>query len=209
MSTMKNIVLVIFGGLSLFSCIKHEVIPPPRPEVELNASFRADTNGFPIIYSKGVSGFDIKTSDIREILTPPQFSNIKYFSSIESVNLVEYFKVSIGRDFWSAASGNYPPIGQFKIYFENLMASMSVAFSDDATTGVALEWRDANNQLWRSREEAVTPQIFSFTSVSQESDESGDYLKFRATFTATLYSLDESESRFLQNGEFVAYFKNN
>jgi len=202
---MKNIILVLLGGFSLFSCIKHEIIPPPLPKVDLTASFSADTNGTQINYIKGLNGFDIKATNYREILTPPQQSNIKYFSSMESTNLVEFFKVSIGRDFWSASNGAFPPVAQFRVYFESML---SVAFSDDATTGVRLEWRDQNNQLWRSKEDSPFPQSFSFVSVSQETDETGDYLKFTAVFTATLFSLDESETRTLNNGIFTAYFQN-
>ena len=205
MSSMKNFVLILLGGATLFSCIKHEVIPPPLPQVELNASFVADTNGTQISYIKGLNGFDIKATNYREILTPPLQSNIKYFSSIESINLVEYFKVSIGRNFWNASSGAFPPVAQFRVYFESML---SIAFSDDATTGVYLEWRDANNQLWTSKEDSVLPQSFSLVAVSQESDESGDYLKFTAVFTATLYSPDESQTRTLNNGVFTAYFLN-
>jgi hypothetical protein len=202
---MKNFVLILLGGAALFSCIKHEVIPPPLPQVELNASFSADTNGTQITYIKGINGFDIKATNYREILTPPQQSNIKYFSSIESINLVESFKVSIGRDFWSASSSAFPPVAQFRVYFESMLA---VAFSDNATTGVYLEWRDENNQLWTSKEDSDEPQNFNFVSVSQESDESGDYLKFTAVFNATLYSPDESQTRTLNNGIFTAYFQN-
>lgn len=203
---MKNIVLVLLGGFSLFSCIKHEVIPPPLPKVDLTASFSADTNGTQITYIKGLSGFDIKATNYREILTPPQQSNITYFSSIESINLVEYFKVSIGRDFWNATSGAFPPVAQFRVYFESMLA---IAFSNNASTGVSLEWRDANNQLWKSKEDSPFLQSFAFASVSQETDESGDYLKFIAVFTATLFSPDESQTRTLNNGVFTAYFKNN
>ncbi len=208
MSSMKKILFVLLGGFTLFSCIKHVVIPPPLPLVELDASFRADTNGVLITYTKGVNGFDMTPSNFREINTPPQLSSIKYFCSMQSVNVVDYFKVSIGRDTWNSTSGNFPAVNQFKVYFESL-ATLNVPFSNSADAGVLLEWRDANNQVWKTDQNSPLPQYFKFLSVKQESDEFGDYLKFVAEFSATFYSPDGSQSKTLNNGLFVGYFKNN
>lgn len=208
MSITKKLLLVLVGGFSLFSCIKHVVIPPPLPIVQLDASFRADTNGIMIVYSKGVNGFDMKATNFREINTPPQLSSIKYFCTMESVNVVEYFKVSLGRDTWNSSSGNFPPVNQFKVYFESL-ATLNIPFSDNADTGVIMEWRDANNKIWKTSQDSPLPQFFKLLSVSQESDEFGDYLKFTAEFAATFYSPDGLESKYLNNGLFVGYFQNN
>lgn len=206
MATLRNLAFVLLGVSSLFSCIKHVVIPPPLPMVELNASFLADTNGTQISYIKGINGFDIKATNYREILSPPQQSNITYFCSMESINLIESFKVSIGRDFWSSANGAFPPVNQFRVFFESLT---NVPFSDNANAGVVLEWRDANNQFWKTQANSPFPQTFQFVNVKQESDETGDYLKFTAVFSATFFSPDGSQQRTLNNGLFVGYFKNN
>jgi hypothetical protein len=174
----------------------------------LSASFIADTNGTQFSYATGVNGFYVQATNYREILSSPQPSNIKYFSTILSTNLTDMFKVSIGRDFWDAATGAFPPVNQFRVYFESML-NVSLPFSDDAMNGVMLEWRDANNQLWRTSASSPLPQSFVFTSVVQESDEEGDYVRFTATFTATFYSPDMSQQRTLNNGQFVGYFKNN
>jgi hypothetical protein len=206
MSKLKYFIIAFVGITSLFSCIDHVVIPPPLPEVDLSASFSCDTNGTQINYTKGLNGFDVLATNYREVLTPPQPSNIKYFSSIQSTSLVEYFKVSIGRDFFDAADGPFPPVDQFRVFFESFTA---VPFSDNAEAGVHLEWRDANNQVWKTKANSGLPQAFNFVSVSQESDESGDYLKFSAVFTATFFSPDESQTITLNNGLYFGYFKNN
>ena len=209
MATLKYFAIFIVGGMSLFSCIKHEIIPPPRPMVELTGTFSADTNGSQITYIKGLNGFDVVATNYREILSPPQASSITYFSSMESTNLFESFRLSVGREFWNAADGQFPNVNLFRLYFENLKNLLSVPFSDDATQGVSLQWRDANNQLWRSKSDSPFPQSFVFLSVSQESDETGDYVKFVSVFTATLYSLDGTQTVTLNNGTFTGYFKNN
>jgi hypothetical protein len=203
---MKNLMLILISGGVLFSCIKHEVIPPPLPQVDLSASFVADTNGVQIGYVKGVNGFYVQATNYREILSSPQPSNIKYFSAIQSTNLTDMFKVSIGRDLWDAANGPFPPVSQFKVFFESMT---NVAFSDDADAGVVLEWRDSNNQLWKTSQSSANPQSFVFTSRVQESDEEGDYVRFTAIFSATFYSPDMSQTRTLTNGQYTGYFENN
>jgi hypothetical protein len=205
---MKNISIVLFLLGGLFSCIKHEVIPPPLPQVDLNGTFRADTNGAQFGYSSGVNGFFVQATNYREILSSPQPSNIKYFSAIQSSAANDMFKVSIGRDFWDAATGAFPSVNQFKTYFET-RRNVSLQFSDDANNGVMLEWRDANNQIWRTSASSPLPQSFMFTSIVQESDEMGDYVKFTASFSATFYSADMSQQRTLTNGSYSGFFKNN
>jgi hypothetical protein len=205
---MKNLLVILISGGFLFSCIKHVVIPPPLPVVDLSASFSADTNGVQISYIKDLNGFYVQATNYREILSSPQPSNIKYFSTIQSSNLTDLFKVSVGRDFWDAANGTFPTVGQFKVYFESML-NVSLPFSDDATQGVLLEWRDSNNQLWKTVAASPQPKSFVFTSITQESDESGDYVKFTAVFTATFFSPDMSQQRTLTNGQYVGYFKNN
>lgn len=207
MATLRNLALFLTLGLSMFSCIEHVVIPPPLPMVILEGTFLADTNGVQFSYMKGVNGFDVKPSNFREIQTPPQMSNIKYFCSMESTNLVEYFKVSIGKDFWNATSGPFPVVNQFKLFFESMT---NVPFSDDANAGVVLEWRDANNQVWKTKQDpGGLPQFFNFATVKQESDETGDFVKFKALFSATFFSTDGTQTRTLNNGMFIGYFKNN
>lgn len=203
---MKNLLVILISGVFMFSCIKHVVIPPPLPQVDLSASFVADTNGVQIAYVTDVNGFFVQATNYREILSSPQPSNIKYFSTMQSSNLTDLFKVSIGRDFWDASTGPFPPVNQFRVYFESMMA---VPFSDNADEGVVLEWRDSNNQLWKTSQDSPLPQYFEFTSVVQESDEEGDYVRFTMIFTATFYSPDMSQTRTLTNGQYVGYFKNN
>lgn len=203
---MKKVLMLLVLGTALFSCIKHEVIPPPLPKVDLVASFSADTNLVPINYTKEVNGFFVEVTNFRELASPPQPSLITYYSAIRSTNLQDLFKVSLGRLSWITTDGAFPPINQFRIYFESLAL---INFTEGGQEGVELQWRDSNNQLWTTDPDSPDTQFFSLTSVKQESDEEGDYLLFTAIFTATFYSPDGSESRRLNNGSFTCYFKNN
>jgi hypothetical protein len=188
------------------SCIKHEVIPPPKPKVDLSSSFMADTSGFPIVYTKDVDGFFVEATNFRELQASPQLSNILYFNTMRSTNYADLFRVSVGRCYWDAANGQFPSVSQFKLFFEGMT---NPGFSDDGINGVMLEWRDSNSQLWRSRQNSTQPQNFVFTSILQESDEDGDYVKFSSEFSCYLYSLDGLDSVRFDNGRYSSFFKNN
>jgi hypothetical protein len=195
----------IVSGIAV-SCIKHEVIPPPQPKVDLSSSFTADTSGFPLVYTKDVDGFFVEATNFRELQASPQLSNIVYYNTIRSTNYADLFRISVGRAFWDAANGQFPSVSQFKLFFEGLT---NPGFSDDGINGVMLEWRDSNNQLWHTRAASTQPQNFVFTSIVQESDEDGDYVKFSAEFSCYLYSLDGLDSVRFDNGRYSSYFKNN
>jgi len=78
---MKNLLVILISGGFLFACIKHVVIPPPLPQVDLSSTFIADTNGVQIGYATDINGFFVQATNYREILSSPQPSNIKYYSA--------------------------------------------------------------------------------------------------------------------------------
>lgn len=203
---LKFFFLAIAATGALASCIKHEVIPPPKPQVDLSSSFSADTNGTSIIYVKDVDGFLIEATNFRQLQTSPQQSSIIYLNTIRSTNYSDLVKFSVGRAYWDAIGGSFPSVSQFKLFFEGMM---NPNYSDDGQNGVMIEWRDSQNKLWRSREASTQPQTFVFTSISQESDEDGDYIKFSSEFSCYLYSLDNLDSVRFENGNYSSYFKNN
>jgi hypothetical protein len=203
---LKLLSLAAIVSVIAVSCIKHEVVPPPLPKVDLSSSFTADTSGATLIYTKDVEGFFVEATNFRELQASPQLSNIVYYNTIRSTNYADLFRISVGRAFWDAANGQFPSVSQFKLFFEGLT---NPGFSDDGINGVMLEWRDRNNQLWHTREASTQPQNFVFTSITQESDEDGDYVKFSAEFSCYLYSLDGLDSVRFENGRYSSYFKNN
>jgi hypothetical protein len=197
-------ILTLTGVLS--SCVEHEVIPPPKPVVDLSSSFRADTGEVTIVYTKDVDGFFIDATNFRELQTSPQLSSIKYINTISSTSNVQYVRFRIGKAFWDDASGNFPSLSQFQLFFDN---STNPLFSVGGEQGVEIEWRDANNKIWKTTPDTEEPQAFQFTSLVQESDESGDYMKFNAVFSCTLYSADGQDSVRFDNGSYSSYFRNN
>ena len=203
---LKFFFLAIATTGALASCVKHEVIPPPKPKVDLSSSFSVDTSSVKITYVKDVDGFLIEPTNFRQLQSTPQLSSIVYFNTIRSSVFSDLFKVSIGRAYWDAGNGPFPSVELFRIFFEN---TINPAFSDNGIDGVMLEWRDRNNVLWRSREASLQSQSFVFTSVVQESDEEGDYVKFSAEFSCYMYTTDGLDSIRFDNGKYTSYFQNN
>src|SRR5690554_7078356 len=78
----------ILGMFMFTSCIKHEVIPPPTPEVDLPASFTASLQGSSYEIIKDVNGYYCDATQAKEILPTPQPSKIIYFSSIDRKSVV-------------------------------------------------------------------------------------------------------------------------
>lgn len=203
---LKFFFLAVAASGAIASCVKHEVIPPPKPQVDLSSSFSADTSGTNISYVKDVDGFYVEATNFRELQTSPQLSSIVYANTLRSTNYFDLVKLSVGRAYWDAGVDAFPSVSQFKLFFEGMM---NPDFSDGGLNGVMIEWRDSGNNLWRTRENSTQLQSFSFTSISQESDEEGDYVKFTSEFSCYLYSLDELDSVRFDNGRYSSYFKNN
>jgi hypothetical protein len=207
LSIMKvnNFFIAIAATTLMVSCVKHEVIPPPKPQVDLSSTFFADTSGTTIQYTKDVDGFYIQATNERFLQSSPQLSSIVYFNTIRSTNYTDLVKFSVGKALWDAAAGPLPTVSQFKLFFEGMLTP---AFSDNAENGIVIEWVDRNGQLWISRENSTQPQSFVFTSIVQESDEEGDYVKFSSEFSCWLYSLDNQDSVRFDNGRYTSYFQN-
>ena len=52
-------------GLMLSACIKHEVIPPPVPMVDLEADFIGNIQGTDVEYTQHVLGYDNQSSKAK------------------------------------------------------------------------------------------------------------------------------------------------
>ena len=197
--------LVCFG---LASCIKHVVVPAPKVKVNLASSFSADTNGVTISYTDAADGYAVVVDNYREIKGSPQLSSIKYYNTLKSESKIAQVKFTVGSAEWDAASGNFPPLATVTAF---LSTTVPPVYSAAGTHGVEIIWKDDTGVLWMTRDTSIAtvPGTFAFTSVTQESDETGDYFKFKTTFTCYLYNNSGTDSVYFQNGLYTSYFKNN
>lgn len=205
MKLFKGILIFIGAGL-LASCIKHEVIPAPEPRVDLPANFTAKINGAGYELIKDVDGVHCVATQALEILPSPQPSNVIYFSSIESSQKLDLVKVSLGKLNFNPNENTKPSVAEFKTFFE---LNQNPSFQIGGEGGVEIVYRDASGNVWMSMEDSGMPQSFVITSLSQESDELGDYMLFTAQFSVTLYDdiEDPTDAILIEDAIYKGYFK--
>lgn len=196
----------IIGLAVLASCVEHEVIPPPKPEVELNASFSATLEGSSYELIQDVNGYYCEATQAREILPIPQPSTVTYYSAIRSQAQQDFIQIGIGKLNFNADVTIDPSIEQFTSFFNS---NTTPSYSFEAEQGVEIIYRDGQANIWTSKENSTQPQDFQFTSLTQESDEEGDYMKFVAQFNVTLYDSTQNptDSIVFENAIFEGFFQ--
>lgn len=197
---------IILSLLILPSCIKHEVIPAPTPEVDLPASFRGLLQGSAYEIIKDVNGYYCDATQAKEILPTPQPSKIIYYSSIKSEQQLDFIQIGIGKLNFNADANIVPTIDAFTAFFNN---NVNPDYKLGANGGVEIVYRDGQGGIWISDENSLLPQDFTFTSLVQESDENGDYMKFTATFNVSLVDdvTTPTDTIVFQNAVFDGYFQ--
>lgn len=210
---------ILFMGLSIFlgSCIKHEVIPPPVPKVELDGSFEGTIGGAFIEYTKNVDGYYCYPSLAKQ--TQSGMTSAQYSFAMKSDQSSSSAQISLGSLQWSDPTGTQKPaVTSFNSFFNT---NLTPDYSDLALAGFEFAYVDASGKVWRS-DETETGQNITFieNSVQQESDESGDYSKFIAQFTCIIkhtyqipdpanppYTMDSTASMLVENARMEGYFK--
>ncbi len=203
---MKHLLITIIIGFSITSCIEHEVIPPPKVKVDLDCSFVGTLQGSNYTLVAGVGGFFCDATRAKEILPNPQPSNARYYAAIRSNEQMDFFQVKMGSVLFNAEAGPDPSVEQFGEFFAE---NPTPEFKKEAHNGVEIVYRDSQGNVFFSKEDDNTFQSFFLTSVSQESDEEGDYLKFTANFTCNLYDDPDnpSDTVKVEDGIYIGYFE--
>lgn len=187
---MKN--LILYTGallLTIASCIKHEVIPPPVPMVDLYAHFIGDftpsTGGTATIeLTENVLGYTNVSEKAKVILPPPSFSSAVYYSAMQSSQASTMIKIGLGSVLWDAASEADPSLTTFNNFF---VANDMPAYSNDGSSGFEVTYRDGYGSVWRSEEASLNVQEVEFSNIVQESDTTGDYSMFTCHFNCYVY----------------------
>lgn len=198
---------VVLALLLFSSCIKHEIIPPPSPKVDLPASFIGSLNGATYEIIKDVDGYFCKGTQTKQLNPTPQLSTVIYYSSLQSESKIDFLQIGIGKLKYNADYNIDPSLEDFNNYFND---NLSPNYSAGADDGVEIVYRDSQGMIWIS--DPDLPGTFVFTKLSQESDETGDYMKFTAKFSAVLsLSVDEDHEDFgstiqFENGIFEGFF---
>lgn len=209
---MKNLKFKVAGllsaGLILSSCIEHEVIPAPVPVVDLKCSFVGVINGTTVELTQNVLGYYCYTEKSKFIAPPPTLSSAVYSSEMSSSQTQTAIKVRMGSVFWDATTVNDPTLTIFNDFFLN---NLNPTFSNDASSGIEIQYRDGAGKVWTSKANSVNAQNAVFSNIKQESDANGDYSQYSLNFNCYVYHFDvglgELDSLPIQNAVLKAWFK--
>lgn len=207
---MKNLLLFsgIVGVVGLVACEEHEVIPPPVPMVDLNCSCDASISDSTVSYTDTCTYESIKT------IGTPGTSSAKYYSNIEEENDIfgmpgvqEGLRVEIGSIEWDDDGTNKPSITEWSNWFNANMTPVYAPQNTDPLDWIKITWTDKEGQVWKSDSSDVCFSAFQFNSFVQESDTTGDYMKFDATFSCTLWDPSMTMSKCLTSGHIKSAFR--
>lgn len=180
---MKKIAyLFLFGSVFLAGCPKHEIIPAPVPKVELTAHFTGVINGSSVELTQNVGGFFLQATKTKIILPPPAQSSAVYYADFKTDQSLFSLKLGLGSVLWDAAVTNDPSLTAFNDFF---LANQTPNYSDFATNGFEVTYRDGFGNIWTSLE--TDPGTVTFSNIEQESDATGDYSKFTCQFSCVLH----------------------
>jgi hypothetical protein len=209
MKRMRTLIPIL--GITLFllnSCIEHEVIPPPIPQVELDCYFDGLVGGVPLTLTQNVGGVTGSAAKAQNLMPPPTFSSERYFFTMSSSQTPRSITVGLGSVYWDGAVETQPTVSQFNNFHKN---TLTPNFSNGALAGLEVKYTDVLGNEWVSDEASTNFQDVTFSNVKQEADASGEYSLFHCTFDCYVYYTDPVtsavDSMRVQGTDFQGWFK--
>jgi hypothetical protein len=189
MMTKKTLIIILLLGVTLGSCIKHEVIPAPEPTADLKGEFQGTVGGAYIEYTENVNGYYCAPSIAMQ--TSAGITDAQYLFAMISQSDASFMQVGIGSLSWNDPTGtSTPALTLFNQFFDkDAPATSAPNYSNNALAGFEVVYSDTYGDIWKSDEINSTVQDVSFVneSISQESDNSGDYSKFTCNFATEVF----------------------
>jgi hypothetical protein len=204
----KNIFFYLLSILFLISCIKHEVIPPPKQTVVLTSSFRGLIGGTDIKWLQNVEEYMCTPSQDKLITSSSDKQNSAiYKSKISSPSAKGQISVALGSIYWiNNATAT-------KLMFSNFFDAFKITppnYSNGGKKGFEVRYIDNLGTEWVSDSASVFPQNVTITNLVYESDLNTDYCKFSATFNCHLFHFNKeknkNDSLEVQNAVFKGWF---
>jgi hypothetical protein len=211
----KGLFILGLTGLTLSSCIEHEVIPAPEPKVDLVCSFEGNIGGQFVEYTENVDGYYGYPSIAKQ--TVSLVTDAQYFFAMVSDDFTPFVKIGMGSITWNSGNGSETPsLSLFNGFFA---ANDLPDYSDQAFDGFEVSYHHINGSTWTSlvkpwheaTNTANGPKV-AFTGIKQESDASGDYSQFVCTFdNVWLYYTDpitsDTDSLIITEAIYRGWFK--
>ena len=176
--------LLTIGGLAAFTaCTDHEIVPPPVPLVDLNCECSATINDSSVTYIDSCSYSSEKN------IVSGGISNARYQTRIWTEGIPGGLEIEMRSLTWSDDGSNNPTLAEWKTFFmDNTTPDYSGGVSHN---GVYIEWTDLNGNVWKSDTSAsICVESFVYNTLIQESDTTGKYMQFDATFDCKLINSD-------------------
>lgn len=203
----KGLFLIGAAGLLLTSCIDHEVIPAPVPQVELDAHFIGNVAGSTVELTENVNDYLNSSSADLYISQQQVNSTAVYFSTMSSPTLLRSVSVGLGSVFWDASNGETrPTLPEFNNFYSSPTNQLP-SYSDNGASGFVVRYTDGNGTQYASKQNSPNFQDVEFVNVKQESGENGDFNLFTCNFSCYVYTQDGLDSIAIQNATFKGWFR--
>lgn len=189
--------------VGLLSCNnQHEVVPAPLPVADLECSCEANIDGVEYEYT------DTCSYDNEKTINTTGTSRGIYSAEVQNQAMNQGFELEMRTLEWIDDGSNFPTTEEWKAYFENNMDPNYYIDDNYSTNGVIIKWTDPNGDLWLSDTTQKCSAIdFLYTSMEHDSDQTGNYMKFRAVFNCPLIKSDNSDTICVENGIMKTSFR--
>jgi hypothetical protein len=206
-----NRIFTLLGTALLLGSVacnnRHEVVPAPLPEADLECSCKATIDGVEYEY------IDTCTYDNNKNISTSSNSTARYSAKVNALpgaNLSSGFELEMRTISWVDDGSNLPATEEWKDYFRNNLDPNY--YIDDALSpnGVTVTWIDPQGGVWKSDTVSTEcPAIdFLFTAMEHDSDDVYNYMKFRAVFNGPLIKQGGTpDTVCVQNGVMKTAFR--
>jgi len=210
----KGLLIVGLVGMIISSCVEHEVIPAPVPQVDLYSHFSAIIGGSTIEFTENVLGYANSSSPSLFISPQGTNSTAVYYSTMSSPTETPSASVGSGSVYFDGSNNTTPSLPEFNNFFSS-PSNQIPNYSDflvNGDTGFNFSYTDGNGRVWTSSQNSTYAlQNAEYVEMKQESDNTGDYSLFTCDFTCYIYSIDPVlltlDSLLVQQGVYEGWYK--
>lgn len=209
---MKRIAFLVFtASLILTGCPKHEIIPKPTVKVDLKARFAGQINSTDVEWTDGVNGYSLVDNTELVVKKSPDTSFATYAVSMQSTDAeLPKLEIRLGKLAWDAGSTSTPTLALFTDFFKT---NVTPTYQLGGNNGFEVIYTDETGRLWKSNPAEIGSNKVEFFNLSQESDASGDYMKFKCQFSCNVFRVPKTANdtiiatKPILDAEFTGWFK--
>ena len=201
---MNKLFTLLGGGflLGFMSCNnQHEIVPAPFPIADLECSCKAIIDGIEYEY------VDTCSYDNEKTINTTGNSRAIYTTVVQNASLNQGFEVEMRTLEWSDDGSSSPTIEEWKAYFQGNLNPSYYIDDDYSPNGVTVKWTDPSGVVWVSDTISGCNAIdYTFTSMEHDSDQAGNYMKFKAIFNCPVMN-PSGDTMCIENGIIKSSFK--